>query len=69
MNCPYCNKDMILGNIFGDGRMNLEWVEDIVLKDYAKRIILNKEGKSPFKKTKAQGWYCKDCNKIIIDTN
>jgi hypothetical protein len=57
---------MLNGNIIGDGRMNLDWVENTLLSDNAKKVKLNKVKKNPFKKTIADSWYCQQCNIVII---
>lgn len=67
MNCPYCKRSMLDGNIIGDGRMNIDWVEDTALSDTAKRITLNKKKKFAFKNTMAKGWYCETCKIVIIN--
>jgi len=67
MECPYCKENMLMGWIHGDGRLDLEWIEDTLLKDTAIKVRLNKVKKNPLKMTKAKSWHCSNCKKIIID--
>ncbi len=69
MECPYCEKIMDLGVIYG-GRYEPKWIPKE--KDKGFGMFLN-----PFVKgvkvsnddigNRIESYYCKDCNKIIID--
>ncbi len=67
--CPYCTKAMKLGFINQD-RYALKWIPEEndkgpLLQWFAKGIKLT----SSLKSGSVEAFYCKDCEKILIDTS
>lgn len=73
MLCPYCNKDMIDGNISCDGRSGLLFSKGDKRMPFGEMI----DGTGRLTAAKQKLWtgivvkaqFCKDCRKIIIDTD
>lgn len=67
MKCPYCDKEMEEGIIYGD-RFSLKWIKESedkgpLLRGFQKKIKL-----SDFYGTNGiETFYCIDCEKMIID--
>ena len=70
MKCPYCEQEMRLGTLSGDGRKMLHWKEGSKKASFGDLIAgIGKVrgvryGLASFK---IDAWYCKSCRKIIID--
>ncbi len=67
MECPYCNKEMKLGFIYGD-RYSLKWVSEEddkgpVFQWFSKGIKLSDVSKN----NSIESFCCENCGKIIID--
>ena len=68
--CPYCNKEMVEGNIYGD-RYDLKWLpitKKLLLGIFARGGIslvteVSKYGLKPMIRT----YMCEDCGKFIIN--
>ncbi|MDO5151389.1 MAG: PF20097 family protein [Oscillospiraceae bacterium] len=72
MKCPYCNKEMIKGVVSGDGRSTVIFSEGIKPTKLLDRL----DGSGaliPQKRTLSRflidACFCKDCKKLIIDTD
>lgn len=70
-NCPYCHCKMKRGDIEGDGRKALIWVEENKERGFLS-ILFNKDcivlSKAGWMySTSVKSSYCENCKKIIID--
>jgi hypothetical protein len=71
MKCPYCEKEMKNGILFGDGRAKVRWQpkeEKIGLLD---KMVTEKgcvDAQYTLARFEIICDYCDSCNKIIIDT-
>lgn len=67
MNCPYCNKKMILGRLRTRQRNNIFWVSDKnigtsrIMMFFKKKVLISKDS-APKK-----SYYCEICNKVIME--
>ncbi len=71
MECPYCKQEMKRGHLNGDGRMRVRWHEEgkhISLTDKMAGIGVPEATKYSLGTFKLPGAYCKNCKKLIIDT-
>lgn len=71
MNCPYCDREMTIGNLIGDGRSGVHFQPQGV--KFTLGDILSGVGKveaAQFKWFKFQipAYHCSRCRKMIIDT-
>lgn len=71
MTCPFCGKEMQAGIISGDGRSKVYWEPEeeklaIMDKIAGKGMI---DAEYSLTKFKIQCDYCKNCRKMIFDTN
>lgn len=69
MKCPYCGKEMIAGEVRGDGRKKVKfWVCDNDENKFIQRSILKVSSTGfPGFNFRLNAFACYDCNKIIID--
>ncbi len=68
MICPYCNEEMEQGVIHSD-RYAMKWIAEkddkgSLFSSFAKGIKLTN-----LEKDYVDAFYCKSCNKIVIDLN
>ena len=70
MKCPYCNKEMQLGKIIGDGRLKVRWCADGEKMGINDRLYTSK-GEMPVDyslfKFRLPAYVCFECSKTIID--
>lgn len=71
--CPYCGKDMIIGELNGDGRSSVRFEADDDKLSVLDRMVTEKGSVSSAKHTFAgkfhiPAFFCNCCDKIIIDT-
>jgi len=72
MNCPYCNKEMKKGVVSGDGRSTVIFSEG----DKPTKLLDRLDGSGALLSQKRilsrftiDACFCKDCRKLIIDTD
>ena len=71
MKCPYCDREMRLGTLSGDGRKKLHWKEGNKKPSFGDLIAGIGQVKGVrygLASFKIDAWYCKNCRKIIMDT-
>lgn len=69
MKCPYCNKEMISGKIYGE-RYQIKWMPDdkkLFLGIWANNYIPVGKGFNLLHRTRAEAYVCIDCKKLIHD--
>ena len=71
MKCPYCDREMKEGILYGDGRSSVRWNEG----DKKVPLIDAMGGKGRLSATEyslttftIESYYCDSCEKLIIDT-
>lgn len=69
MECPYCKQEMKRGYLDGDGRRSVRWLEEGKRLTVADKLAGNGVvAKATWGTFKIPGEYCKNCKKLIIDT-
>ncbi len=72
MTCPYCNNEMVAGNLNGNGKNGIHWKEGTGHSSILDRICgtgeLTAAEYTAFGRFVIQCDYCPRCKKIIIDT-
>lgn len=71
MKCPYCDREMAKGNIYGD-RYKLKWLPEVkrlFMGIWAKAGIELGQRGGLFGRPKVEAFMCNACHKFIIDTN
>ncbi len=72
MICPYCNNEMLEGNLNGDGRGGVHWKEGTRHSSVIDKICgtgeLTATSYTAFSRFQIDCHYCPRCKKIIIDT-
>jgi hypothetical protein len=69
MKCPYCNGEMVKGNIFGD-RYALKWLpeeEKLFMGIWAVGGIQIGNSRGLLQRPKVEAFMCNSCHKLIID--
>ena len=70
MNCPYCNRMMVYGEILGD-RYALKWKDEnqkLIMGIFAPSdSIIISDSAFSFTRPTIKGYICKTCRKIILD--
>lgn len=71
MECPYCKQEMKKGYLKGDGRSKVRWKEEGKKRSFGDTLAgvgLPMAVKYYWVDFKIPGEYCKQCKKLIIDT-
>ena len=68
--CPYCNTELIEGDIYGD-RYSLKWLpkhQSLLMGIWVKGgQVISKKSNLFMSRPKTKSYKCFSCNKIIID--
>lgn len=67
MNCPYCNKKMISGQIISKIGRNIVLPIFYIDEEHTVPLISSAYPLSLFTGDKLEGCYCSHCRKVIID--
>ena len=70
--CPYCGKDMLMGELNGDGRSSVRFESENDKLSFLDRMVTEKGEVTSAKHTymgkfHIPALYCEYCEKIIID--
>ena len=70
--CPYCGKDMLTGELNGDGRSSVRFESENDRLSHFDRMVTEKGAVTSAKHTcmgkfRIPAFYCEYCEKIIID--
>lgn len=69
MECPYCRQEMKRGYLGGDGRRSVRWHEEGKRLTVADKLVgSGTVAKATWGTFKIPGAYCRNCKKLIIDT-
>lgn len=69
MICPYCNAEMIKGNILGD-RYSLKWMQDnekLIFGAWAHNAITLGNKRGIIGRPRVEAFICHKCKKLIAD--
>lgn len=73
MKCPYCDKEMVKGIMSGDGRTPISWTAGEKKARAFDRWVLGMgtvtAAKMSLTSFAIESYYCKDCRKMIFDTD
>jgi len=73
MKCPYCEKEMQKGIMSGDGRAPVTWKEGEKKTGTFDRWVLGTgtvtAAKMSLTAFSIESYYCRDCRKMIFDTD